>query len=408
MRAGRVLIAVAMMATLAVAILPARLSAQEATPAAPPPAPPRSDASAASERGVLTELLALAPDVLASPEPPQQVALFGDVAGQLAAVGAGRPTSVQDETFRTWIQATRWIPVPDPARSHGIQPEFRDLFGFDLLQIDQSLEVGMAPSTIIFLRGEFDPAELRTAWTAAGYNRLDVDGTEVYSLFEEPEFDFANPVSQIALARFNNALILEEDTIVFAPSLDLMRSVLAVVAGNAPSLAQNEDVAALLGTIASSLAGAMVVTGEVLQQEAMVPPSASAEAAAQIEAELSVTGELPPVRLALFGVTPGGPLPTDEQDATPVGLENPASYSIRLLVGRDADAENALAIIEQRLDKLLSLVSRQPYRDLLTLREASVSEDGSVILLDLDFGEERLPSLWIDLLFQRDLLFLAW
>jgi hypothetical protein len=121
-----------------------------------------------------------------------------------------------------------------------------------------------------------------------------------------------------------------------------------------------------------------------------------------------VTGELPPVRLALFGVTPGGPLPTDEQDATPVGLENPASYSIRLLVGRDADAENALAIIEQRLDKLLSLVSRQPYRDLLTLREASVSEDGSVILLDLDFGEERLPSLWIDLLFQRDLLFLAW
>ncbi|MGH2559077.1 MAG: hypothetical protein ACRDJH_08435 [Thermomicrobiales bacterium] len=388
--------------------------AQEGTPDRPPPVPPQAtptgDAAAGS---VFAEMLALAPDVSALPEQPLQIAEFGDIPAQVAAVGQDQPESGDDPAFEGWIPAIQWITLPPDVRSRGLLPEFRELFGFDLFQVDQGLTVGEPPETITYLRGRFDETELRSAWTGAGYQELDEGGATVFLLAAEPEFDIATPVHQMVAGRFNNATILADGTIIFAASLDLVREALAVANGQSPSLAENDQVAALLSTADHPLAAAIILDGQALQSEAVFnDPRLSPEAVAQVEDELAQSGEMPPPRLALFGITPGGPIPPplneNYPEATPTAMDNPAVWVIRLLMASPAAAETAAETIPNRIATLGSLAMGRPYAEMFTVRRSEALSDPPAVALDLDIAAGEVhPSVWFQSIFKGDLLFLA-
>jgi hypothetical protein len=386
-------------------------SAQEGTPERPQPVPPQpSPAAGTGTNANFVEMLALAPDVMAQPEPPMQIAQFGDVAAQLAALGREQPTSGIDPAFEGWIAATQAVPMPRPLAQYAMVPEFEEFLGFTFFQIDQGLQVGEPPELMTFLRGRFDEDAMRAAWMNAGYQTLDEGGVEVFSLAEGPEFDPDNPLQRMFLANVNNATILPDGTVAFAPTLELMRGILAVVAGEAPSLADNDQVAALLSTVDLPLAGAMIFDGESLAAGAVFDPRMTPEQIEQVQQDLDESGEMPPVQLALFGVTPGGPIPPppDEPDATPEAMDVPAIYVIRLLMASAASAETAAETIPNRIATLNSLVRNQPYSEMFTVRRSEALDNPPAVVLDLDFVVgEMIPAAWYQVISQRDLLFLA-
>ncbi|MGH2559076.1 MAG: hypothetical protein ACRDJH_08430 [Thermomicrobiales bacterium] len=396
----RQLMASALLAGAVAVAAPDSSSGQEATPAA-----------STGATSVFAELLAGAPDVLEKPERPAQIAMFGDVAAQLASVGARQSTALDDSAIAIWIPATQGIPIPNPARNHGGHAEFRARFGFDLIEIDQGLDVGEPPEMITFLRGRFEEDALRAAWSNAGHQRIDVDGQPVFSLAEDPEFSRDHPVQQLAQAQYNNVALLPDGTLVYAPTLDLLRSVIAVIHDTAPSLAARAEVASLLSTVEEPLGAAALLDGEVLSlpdSRSEFDPRMNPEKIEQLRTLLEQSGQIPPVRIVLFGVTPGGPIRPPERPPrpTPIPAGDPAIFVIRLLMADAAAAETAAETIPKRLQTLDSLVTEKPYSELVTLRRIEAMANPPVVMLDLDFVMP--PHSWFRFVGDRDLLFLGY
>ena len=86
----------------------------------------------------------------------------------------------------------------------------------------------------------------------------------------------------------------------------------------------------------------------------------------------------------------------------------PATLIDRLLMAQPGTAEAAAAVADERLNTLDSAASGDPYTELFGSWEASAVHDGDVLALDLLPADGRPVSFWPQLLFNRDLLFLAW
>jgi hypothetical protein len=186
---------------------------------------------------LLDELLSLIPVDLVALEDQRVIATFADIAGQLASVDVERPESVEDEDrIDPWKDAIFPLAIAQPFLDHWRELD-RDLIGFDLTDVDATIESGNAPETMAALRGRFDAAALETAWSTAGYHMIDVEGIPVASLSAEPSFDLSSEIGAIALAHLNNACLLPDGTLVYTASLAMMRRVLATANGDAPSMA---------------------------------------------------------------------------------------------------------------------------------------------------------------------------
>lgn len=401
-------------ATLGLLALLVALPAPRAPAAEKAVAPP-----AAGLAGPLAELLALAPDPSTAAEAPEtQLFEFGDPAAQLAAVNVAtvdRRDASAD--VRLWSRATRWLALPSPMREHALNPEWRELFGFDLFQIDQSLVTGEPPNRNFFLRGRFDPAEMRTAPTASGYQPLAIERVEVLSLFAEPAIGLANDVSRLALSALNNMTVLPDGTVVFASSLAGIRAVLAVASGAAPSPIERPEVATLLGSITTPLASAIVTTGSWLglgtfRSEAVI----LGEQAGEVIDQVAALGTVPPVALAPWGVTPGGPVPlppaNDDEPVAPPAMppveEPQAAVVIALLTTEAVAAGEAVDVIDARLGALSSLVTRTPFAEMFAEWRVAAVPDAPVVTVELTVAPGFSPRLWVDLLVRRDVPFVAW
>jgi hypothetical protein len=407
-RPGILFCAVGLVAALAAGRVAAAY--QDATPAASPPA--------VAATGGLADLLALAPDVLADPAPPELlIATFADSAAQMASVGAKPPASIDDEAFDFWVDSNWWMPVPSPIRENVLNEEWRPLFGFDRTQIDRSLEVGEPPARLFILQGRFDETELTTAWQASGYQPLDVPGAVVYSLAEDERIDFENPVQRLALGAMNNAAILPDGTLLFASRLDRLEQGIATARGEAPSLLDRPEIAELVAAGDPGLVAAFLTTGEALQAEPIGDVNDSATVAAAFAtaaaAEAAVVGAMPPVDLALLGVTAGGPLPFErtEGGATPVGFL-PDAPDARLVISlRFADraaVETAASVVDHRLASGQSASDQRPWTEFFADWTLAVAPDAPVLTVTLTYGPETRVDIWMGLLFRRDLGFVAW
>jgi hypothetical protein len=405
LKSGRLSVYLAMAGLLLIA--PSPVTAQEATPAATP-APSGSNAQ-------LLSFLRQVPDIMSSDNPPQgEIAEFADVALQLAAIGASSPTSADDPNLRDWIRATMWLALPQDLQTRALDPQWRALFGFDVFQVDQSLVAGEPPNQITYLRGRFDPNEVTTALTKSQYKAVDIEGVQAYSLFPDPTIDLDNPVSQLALARMNNAVILADGTLVFTSTLDAIREVVAVSKGEALSLASRVDVPALAQAMPRPLASAILIPGSNLSLSSMsLNPTYTPAQLQDFIRQVQQSGEMPPVSMALLGVSAGGPLLNfgagGTPEASPVAeAGESAVFDIGLLTFSPGQARTAEQTIATRMAALSSLVTLRPYAEMFTSVQPAGPADLPIAVVELTFSAESSPRIWTQLLPQRDLLFLGW
>lgn len=335
--------------------------------------------------GSLPALLGLVPAGAASPDQMGVIVSYADLVGQLAAV---------DGPIDNIIPRAHLLLPPVVAR-YGAEP-LRDAFGFDLTQFDQGLRFGEGPSETAILRGRFDHEALRGAWQRLGYRvtRDDRSGVTRASFEASPDLVSNDPVASEALGRMAQAAILADGTLVFSASPRTIEAVVAAAARSRPALAGQPDVGLLLEAMGSDLASAVLVDGTALRGAPEGAP-------------------LAPVRLALLGVTPGGPIhwPGSAPVETPVPPDQPrARFRIALLFSTASDASLAVPVIEDRLATHESIRRGVPFADLFPAadREVRVLPDVPVVVVDLGFAADAPLSLWAELLIQRDLGFVAW
>lgn len=377
------------------------------------PAAPRS-----ASAGDLASLLRLAPDRPVGSATPVQIAAYADIAGQLRAVGIERPTTIEGDGWTRYAAATRHLVLPPDLALHAADPAWREAFGFEALQVDQALHLGDPPYLTTLLRGRFDERELRAAWQRTGYRPVatDLPGATAASLAAEPRVDLDSPIVRLAINSMNNAAILPDGSLAFSSSLAGLRAVLAVAAGRAPSLADRPAVASLVRT-SSDVVSAVIVEGSVLRRtipsEGLLTPTPSGGDA--VATESAGANRMPPVRLALVGVTPGGPVPADRLDpavtpTTPDPTEPRARLLVVLRFGDRGAAVAAAPIVRERLALGRSRLVERGFAEFFPTAEQRVDvvRGGPVLVADLGIGANVSLGIGFDMLFAGDLGFAAW
>ena len=369
------------------------------------------DGSPPAEGGTsgLNEMLARVPaDVPEWDDPSGLFVAYADLAAQLDAVGVEPPASVEDEGFRSWSRATLglWLPsIP------GLWfEEFRKDFGFDLLQAEQTLEIGPSVSNLTLYRGQFDEAAVLAALEEAGYRPGGVGDRRVLSLGDEIRFQ--GPGSY-ATGTMNYMTILEDGTLAFAAQRSIIEATIAVDTRDAPSIAEDDGVAALLAHAPSDLVTALLVPGTMLMADPLAGffeggPGATPDIDA-MATEQAVTAEMPRVSLALLGETAGGPLlPSGEGTPAPLPEGVPRAQGvIVLLMPGPAAAQEAVPVIEERLATGATASEQQPFAEIFPEPTVTAVPEEAVVVVELPFGETSRGILRI-LFNSRDLGFVAW
>lgn len=329
---------------------------------------------------------------------------YADVATQLAVTGTERPDSIDSPGLQDWIAATAVTPTPSYATQFLAQ--WRELFGFDLFQADETLEISSPPFNLTLYEGEFDEDAVVRALDDLGYEAVDVDGAAVFAIRDDYEIDIRSPAGFV-LATMNVAAILPDGTLVFAPAMEIIEAVVAVAAGDRESLAEGEDAAALLSHLPADLVGATLVPGIALRHNPVdVGSFVNSDATPDVNAmatEIATPNEMPPVLFAVLGTTAGG----SPSSGTPSSEVEPAGAVAVLLMQRSSDAETAVPVIEERLKSGESLVTRRPFLDIFADYDVEAIPGEAIVSIDLVLGDAP-PNILIKMLYQRDLGFIAW
>ncbi len=94
---------------------------------------------------------------------------------------------------------------------------------------------------------------------------------------------------------------------------------------------------------------------------------------------------------------------------TPPASDIPDAHAvIVLLMLSPAAAETAAPVIEERLATGSSTRTGEPYADFFPRQTVEAVERSPVVLIDLTLGESTPPGILMQMLFSRDLEFLAW
>jgi hypothetical protein len=124
-------------------------------------------------------------------------------------------------------------------------------------------------------------------------------------------------------------------------------------------------------------------------------------------------GQMPPVTMGLFGISPGGPLMPLTAGGTPEASPTadeiaPAVFDIGLLTLTPEQARTAEQTVVSRIEALDSQVSLRPYRDLFASVQPAGPTDLPIAVLELTPSDQVSPRIWTQLIQTRDLLFLGW
>lgn len=374
---------------------PAVTVAQGATPADVPAS------------GGIGEMLALIPASLPALENPAQLMIsYADIATQLDVTGVTPPDSMDDPGFSQWIGATQ--PLAMPLNAAQYLKFWREDYGFDLFQAEQTLWLSLPPFDLSLFRGRFDLDAVRATLNGNGYQEIEVKGHPLLSLRDDFEQDVASDFAY-KLAAMNHAAILPDGTLAFSSVKAALAAVLDVVSGQAPSMMEQAGIAILTDHAPDDLVSALIANGTMLSGN--IPPELfelGPDATPDISAiatEIAQTSEMPPVAMVLLGSTAGGPL-FGQNVETPTGVPDAHAVAVALMLTPEM-AEMAVPVVEERLETGESAISEQPYSDLFTGFEVRAVPSTPVVVIDLSLGETS-PNVLANMLYARDLGFLAW
>ncbi|MGB3305877.1 MAG: hypothetical protein WBA63_06810 [Thermomicrobiales bacterium] len=362
-----------------------------------PSTPPNRPAHASQTRSELLRLLAMTPpSVLIQEEgmAAQPMFAYVDVRAQLATLGVKPYEGAGSDLPEGFFNALNVVPVETEPYRFALSEEFIDLFGFSAFSAERTMLVGSARRQAIFLQGGIDLEALPRHWEAAGYRRnTTATGQEAWTNGENGEFSPDDPAQRITIGRLNNALIMEDGTLVFTPRFDTLDAIATLAAGGGDSLAGTPGLAEALATLQDDTVAVMATAGEDLSAGRMVLRDAPVpESLADADAEF---GPLPAPQLLVMGLTAG-------VSATPAG-EEPAHRGFvqsRLVMDSVDDTDLATEIVPQRWETLTSAISDRAYADLLAVRSAEPLE--TIAAVDLDIVGP--PGAWKSMVWANDLL----
>jgi hypothetical protein len=389
--------AVALAFAIVLAAIPTLAGAQDATPAPGGPS-------------AIAVMLGRLPATLPGLDDPE-IALItvADLAGQLEVLGIAPPETRDDSVYPAWQSATGPLGLPTSASSFGVFT--REDYGFDLLQADQTLVVDAPPFRLTLLAGRFDHDAIRAALAAAGYAREEVGGHEVLALRDDGDIDLAGPEA-FRMATMNVAAFLPDGTLAFAASRAPIAAVLDVAGGTAPSMLEAPGVGTLLEAAPADLVSATLVPGTALAGG--VPTSMIDTVLAggtpdvgEIATEIAATSEMPPILMALLGSTAGGPLIVDDAPfELPAGTPDARAVAVALLATPEM-AATAAEVVEARLASGATLEGT-PWTALFPAASVTTAPGAPVLVVDLTLAPGVSPRILVNLVFRRDLGFLAW
>ncbi len=314
-----------------------------------------------------------------------------------------------DEQMHEWIQGTFNVTLPSSIMRNVFRPEWDELTGFDITQITTGAEIGEPPSMVTFLRGSFDPTFVQAAQLLGGYKPLEIDGRVVMSLNETDDVDLTNALQAMVLARMNNSTILDDGTLVYASTLELIEQVLAPEA----TLSTLPEIARAMATLdAPLISSALLGPGNFMPgiPVEIFEPQSQDQIAAAILA-MRDQDPAPIVLAAIAGSTAGGPITLDEVaiDATPDLLDlvsQPTSETkFALAYATPDEAQIAAGQIMERLATGSSVVNQQPWSELFTTWSAVPNPEQSSVLLTIRWSDR--PANTLALIYNRDLGFIT-
>ncbi len=329
---------------------------------------------------------------------------YGNAKLQMDTLGYAVPFDMADSTaVDDWMAANYSVSLPQVFRMNALRDDFQDLTGLEIGQIFSGAEIGEPPAMATMLRGDFDSDAIQAAQRSIGYQEAEVDGRLVLTIGPDGEMDFSNPVQQMALARLNNAAFLDDGTLVYTPTLDLMRQMLnpSATLEQQPLVQQ-----ALAGLDGPTISAVLLGLGTLIPGIPALPGSAqSQDEVAGIILTAQAREPAPTVLTAIAGITPGGPL---WARAGGVATPNPGVAKsvgkFSLVYARSEEAALAAGQIEERVATGQSIVTMQPWSEILASWSAVAQPGANTVLVTLEWPELPRP---FDLIFQRDTGFIT-
>jgi hypothetical protein len=317
---------------------------------------------------------------------------YADLAGQLAAAGIERPDARRTtrDMPEGYVQATMALPLASRAFDSGLDPAWYPAFGFAPAALGQALMLGDGAGALAIFRGGFDPQAVRDALAASGYVAVRREHGDAFTFGDDPQLD--TTVGRLTLGTMNHAVV-RDDLLVFAGDEGQVEDALAVLAGEAPSMADAGRWTELAALFSSDVVGMIPVPASALAYwSGGATPAATA--AALLDMAFGVRAGSRSEPLALGGE--GTPL------ATPAGLPpRPARVEARLRYADAAIAAREAEAIAQRWRGGESMVTEEPFTALMELVDAGVSAvDPRAVALDFT---SDAPNRWSQLIFTNDL-----
>jgi hypothetical protein len=402
-----------------------------------PSGPARAQGGPALEPGDgLLEALARVPADLGARSPVSYLDLR---AVEAARPGALHPESVadlmaaledDDEAARLWLAALMGVATGSAHLLAGLFPSgtlWPETVGFDFFDIDRLMTFGDPPSDGLVLLGGFDPAAVGRALEARGYDddprgtRTLWCGQEGCDTGQQPNLadrDLGNPFGG-DLGRAEPLAVSARDLLNSA-DMATLEAMLAAAEDEGRSLAADPAVRAIAGAVPGD---ARLVQATLLSDLSGLDAGIAARFAESPDGATELLAELDEAF---------EPMPAWQRAAFADGATATEQVaSVILAYASDEDAAVAADVLPRRYEALRSLVRDVPLADLFADRGVTsiagrvvpASEGASAAaVIELraplagdapEPGSDRLPAssqvyrLLIDLLFTRDLLWLA-
>ena len=406
--------------TAAVALLLALVVAAS-SPASAAPSPgllePAATAWIDDDAGSLAAMLARLPDVPLTGD--GAMVTYANAARQAAALGISPPAGVDDGAAQeAWLSAVGQLLFSQSTALQWANPDWRAAFGFDLYQVDQAVEYGAPPLSVTVLRGRFDPAELRAAWSRGGYAPLDLGAGEAYAVRDDFAVDITDPGSRMALAHLNVAALANDGSLIFGSTRGIVSHALAATAGQGPSFAARPEIARLLRAAPADLVTAFLIHGDLLQAvtdpaELMLGQESPPALATRMAEDAAEARRLPPVVAALLGNT-AGQFASTSGAATPSTPAAPSRIVAVLAMLGLGTADGAAAVIRDRLatQAFPTLIGGQfagrAWAELFPEHSVEAAPEAAAVVIALTPAEGVPPLIVQQMIFNRTPGFLAW
>ncbi len=224
-----------------------------------------------------------------------EVVEYGNLLGLKQAIGAEvrslddvpvppddaeAPLTAREEIGRAWWWDF-WAQIPKPrtiGNNRVPASEWDRLFGFNLFDVDDVLQVGDAPGTASVIEGAIDPAMVSERLTASGFSRalspLD-EAAGFYIRGDDYDNRVVDELNRYTLNAFNR-VVASPGMLIAGPATNVVSASVRAATGREPSLADDPEIAQLATSMddptllpGTSLLGAMLLGRGAVERVAM-------------------------------------------------------------------------------------------------------------------------------------------